>query len=228
MKIYNTDIFEKLKIRPVNVADLSNKQHDFEIVKNAVTDIDGNSYDGIYIGGKLWMTSNLRTTKYNDGTSILTFESAKSLTSPCYACPDVDEPRSKDYGLYYNFSAVKTEKLAPKGWYIPDIHDWTYLFECIAKNDKYNLLPSHTEPFNSAAIAKSLCSIDDWNSSNFKNAVGYDCALNNTTGFNGFPAGYYVDGKCKCIHDSAFFFGALLFVTITRHGMYVQPIIMVL
>ena len=37
-------------------------------IPNAVTDIDGNSYDAVRIGEQVWMASNLRTTKYADNT----------------------------------------------------------------------------------------------------------------------------------------------------------------
>ena len=37
---------------------------------NVITDADGNVYTSVTIGTQEWMTENLRTSKYSDGTSI--------------------------------------------------------------------------------------------------------------------------------------------------------------
>jgi hypothetical protein len=60
-----------------------------------VTDADGNVYTTMKIGNQVWMTENLRTTKYNDGTVIpvVTDSSAWSaLATPgfCYYNNTID------------------------------------------------------------------------------------------------------------------------------------------
>lgn len=54
---------------------------------NHVNDIDGNTYQIVTIGNQIWMAENLKTTRFNDGTSIpnVTDASAWSaLTTPGY------------------------------------------------------------------------------------------------------------------------------------------------
>jgi len=98
-----------------------------------VTDADGNTYHTIQIGTQLWMVENLKTTKYNDGTKIPTIkiiignEFSKLLT-PAYCWYKSDSVTFKNtFGALYNGYAVSTGKLAPMGWHVPSLDDWTKL-----------------------------------------------------------------------------------------------------
>ncbi len=107
------------------------------------TDIDGNVYQTVTIGAQTWMTSNLRTTKYNDGTPIpdVTGNAAwTALLTPGY-CRSTDNTTSADtigsYGLLYNWYAVNTGKLCPTGWHVPTLVDWNNLTNFLI-NNHYN------------------------------------------------------------------------------------------
>jgi len=104
-----------------------NKEDDPEIV----SDIDGNEYNTVKIGGQVWMKENLKTTKLNDGTAfplVTGYTEWFSLTTPGYCWYDNNEATFKDdYGAMYNWYAVETGKLCPSGWHVPTDGDWQQL-----------------------------------------------------------------------------------------------------
>ena len=73
-----------------------------DVISNAVTDYDGNSYDAVRIGNQVWMASNLRTTHYANGEDIPEGNTT-SYTEPCRYTPSTDVAA---YGYLYNWPAV--------------------------------------------------------------------------------------------------------------------------
>ncbi len=96
-----------------------------------VTDIDGNVYHAVTIDTQTWMTENLKTTRFRDGTRIpLVADSTEwsKLTSPGYCWYKNDEATYKGvYGALYNWYTVNTGKLCPAGWHIPGDPEWSAL-----------------------------------------------------------------------------------------------------
>jgi uncharacterized protein (TIGR02145 family) len=96
-----------------------------------VTDIDGNTYRTVRIGGQVWMAENLRTTKYNDGTAIPLVTDNNTwygLSTPAYCWYDNDRSKNAPtYGALYNWYTVNTGKLCPTGWHAPTDSEWTAL-----------------------------------------------------------------------------------------------------
>ena len=103
-----------------------------------VTDVDGNVYKTVTIGTQIWMTENLKTTKYRDGSEIprVTDNTEwSSLTTGAYCWYKNDEAKYRDlYGAYYNFYAVNTGKLCPTGWHVPTDTEWTELINYLGGN----------------------------------------------------------------------------------------------
>jgi len=93
-----------------------------------VTDIDGNIYHTIKIGGQIWMVENLKTTKYNDGTNIPNVTDNNqwvSSTSGAYCNYNNDVSNATTYGRLYNWYAVNNNrKIAPSGWHVPTDDEW--------------------------------------------------------------------------------------------------------
>jgi uncharacterized protein (TIGR02145 family) len=105
-----------------------------EATDEVVLDYDGNLYNSVTIGTQTWLKENLKTTKYNDGTSVplVTDNTAWSnLSTPGYCWYNNDIFFKNPYGALYNWYAVNTGKLCPAGWHVSTYSDWytleTYL-----------------------------------------------------------------------------------------------------
>lgn len=156
--------------------------------RNTITDIDGNVYHTVKIGTQTWMVENLKTTKYNDGTSIPYVNSSwLYLTTPGYCLYGNDTINMSIYGVLYNWYTVNTGKLAPIGWHIPTDAEWTIL-ENYLINFKYD----GTTIGNKGA--KALAASSGWSISYTEDAVGNDLTKNNITGFSALPGGYRLGG----------------------------------
>lgn len=95
-----------------------------------VYDIDGNQYEEVVIGTQTWLKPNLKTTKYNDGTTIPNVTDATTwsgLTSGAWVYYNNDANYNADYGKLYNGYAVETGNLCPTGWHVPTDAEWTVL-----------------------------------------------------------------------------------------------------
>jgi uncharacterized protein (TIGR02145 family) len=108
-----------------------------------ITDIEGNIYETVKIYRQVWMTENLKVTKFNDGTSItLVPDSATwmDLETPAYCWYNNDSTSYKEpYGALYNFYAVNTGKLCPTGWHVPTEEEWyTLISKLDAKHEPFN------------------------------------------------------------------------------------------
>jgi uncharacterized protein (TIGR02145 family) len=117
--------------KPVEVNKLFPEENKVKSSVLTVTDRDGNNYKTILIGSQTWMVENLKTTKYNDGSSIplVTDESAWiNLSTPGYCWYDNNSTTYKvTYGALYNWYTVNTGNLCPTGWHIPSNGEWTIL-----------------------------------------------------------------------------------------------------
>jgi uncharacterized protein (TIGR02145 family) len=140
-----------------------------------ITDMDGNVYTEVIIGAQTWMVENLKTTKYNDGTSIplVTGNTAwGNLTTPAYCWYDNDVAANKNtYGTLYNWYAVNTGKLAPIGWHVASDAEW-------------NTLITDLGGIDSAGGKLKETDTTHWVSPNM--------GATNETGFSALPGGYRI------------------------------------
>jgi len=103
----------------------------FETDPLSLSDVDGNVYKVIRIGTQVWMSENLKTTKYADGTVIPLVTELVTwtlLSTPGYCWYNNDEATYKtDYGALYNGYTIKRGNLCPTGWHIPTESQWDVL-----------------------------------------------------------------------------------------------------
>ena len=162
------------------------------LFKKKIKEIDGNVYTEIKIGKQVWMVENLRTTKFNDGSSIANITSEEQwndASRPGYCWYDNDIDNKNTYGALYNWYAVESGILCPKGWHVPSDAEWTQLKEYLIANG-YNYDGTTT----SNKIAISLANAKGWFASDDVGAIGntntaYD-AFRNKSGFSALPGGY--------------------------------------
>jgi uncharacterized protein (TIGR02145 family) len=148
-----------------------------------ITDIDGNIYQTVKIYKQIWMAENLRTTKYNNGTTVpLVSDSTEwfNLESPGYCWYNNDEASyRKIYGALYNFYTVNTAKICPTGWHVPTERE---LRNLILKLD-HNL-----ESVNSYGIESEIAGgkLKETGSAHWSNG---NIGATNETGFTALPGG---------------------------------------
>ncbi|MBL4586299.1 MAG: PKD domain-containing protein [Flavobacteriales bacterium] len=143
-----------------------------------VTDIDGNTYPVVTIGGQCWMAENLRTTRYRNGVVIpLVTDSIEWITqiTAAYCWYDNDNTNEATYGKLYNwFAVVDTSRICPNGWHVPSDFEMTVLTTFLGGTDIAGGQLKETGTSN-------------WESPN--------AGATNSTGFSALPGGYrFSDG----------------------------------
>lgn len=134
--------------------------------------------DEIKIGEQIWMPKNLEVTTFSNGEIIeeakdsKTWRKAGKEGRPAWCYYMFKEENGKVYGKIYNWFAVNDPRgLAPKGWHIPSLKDWTTLVESLG---------------GESVAAPKMKSTSDW---------GGNTNCDNSSGFNGLPGGYQNDAN---------------------------------
>lgn len=99
---------------------------------NLPVDGAGNVYDTVEIGTQVWLTENLKTTKYNNGVSIPLItdnDQWASMSSAAFCWYGNNSIVKEDYGALYNWWAVNVSFLCPVGYHVPTKVEWQTLIE---------------------------------------------------------------------------------------------------
>ncbi len=97
---------------------------------NTVKDVDGNIYSTVLIGDYRWMTENLKSTRFNDGSEIPCIEDQWTWLRSymaAYCFYQNNENYIDTLGFLYNWYAVNSGKLCPAGWRVPSDKEWVQL-----------------------------------------------------------------------------------------------------
>lgn len=147
-----------------------------------VTDIDGNVYPVVIIGSQHWMTQNLRTTRYRDGSiipKVMDGTTWSTLTTGAWSNYENNSGYDSTYGKLYNWYAASNPDLCPIGWHLPTDDEWTQLADQLSG-------------WNVAGGKLKATTL--WNSPN--------AGATNETCFSGFPGGIRVhNGEFSGIGD---------------------------
>jgi len=169
---------------------------------NDVSDYEGNSYKTARIGKYVWMTQNLRSTQYRDGTNI-----------PNAVSYNNNEQNTMVLGKLYTWDAAMnqstdtlTQGACPNGWHIPTTSEWNNLIDFYGgwqnagfymkdiQNGMWNELNENTN-FN-GDIAFPASGYRVYNGTTFR-GLGTECY------FWGSETSYKDDGMARAISAEA-------------------------
>jgi uncharacterized protein (TIGR02145 family) len=148
----------------------------------------------VKIGNQIWMAKNLDVAHFRNGDpipeakSIRDWEKAGKNKKPAWCYFENNAKNNGGIGKLYNWYAVKDERgLAPDGWRIPSVEDWSNLLETLGgekqaikkinkksffqgltygSRRKFNYVPSAFDDLESGSVW--------WSSSEFKDPFVFD------------------------------------------------------
>jgi uncharacterized protein (TIGR02145 family) len=153
---------------------------------------NGYNYPTIILGnGQEWMSQNLRTTQYSDGTAIplvtdpnqwaANYNNGTTLPMMCWYNNDQASYTANNFGALYNWYAVNpltngNKNVCPAGWHVPTDAEWSTFINYLDPNADGGNNP------NIAGGKMKSTGTQYWLSPN-QDAT-------NESGFSGHPCGY--------------------------------------
>jgi len=163
----------------------------------------------VRIGTQVWMTRNLNVSKYRNGDLIPQVTDPtqwQNLTTGAWCYYDNNAANGAVYGKLYNWFAVNDPRgLAPAGWHVPSIAEYTLLTNFLGGEDiAGNKMKATTGWIPYSGVTSSNSSGFTGLPGGYRNgdatfaAVGYAgywwCSTENKTTFAWGHALYYING----------------------------------
>ena len=167
-----------------------------------IADIEENTYNIVKIGAQAWMAENLKATKFNDGTLILTTTlDISAEAAPIYQWVNGD---LATYGRLYTWYVVDavsngSKNVCPTGWHVPTDVEWETLKtnfggEAVAGGKLKETGTTHWETPNTGAT--------------------------NETGFTALPNGYRnLTGAFVSLLNTGYFWSSSQDLSVTTQGL---------
>lgn len=87
----------------------------FSKLTGTLTDIDGNVYQTLALGGQVWMAGDLKVTRFQDGSEI----------------PGVTETTIRTGSGYSWYAVSDGRKICPAGWHVPSYAEWVSMYNSL-------------------------------------------------------------------------------------------------
>ena len=146
-----------------------------------VNDIEGNTYHVLRAGNSYWMSEDLKTKKYNDSSSLSRPEPRKYFFYE--EEPALCSHRANAPVMYTWYALSQNDGICPKGWHVPDVSEWVYLFRVIDHPEEmlsgaFQFISSDGRSVHTDSICLwwSVTSVDDHTESAW--AAGFDFTQN--------------------------------------------------
>jgi len=166
----------------------------------------------ITIGAQVWMTKNLDVDTFRNGDPIpqaKTFEEwdkADENKQPAWCYYDNDPANGAKYGKLYNWYAVNDSRgLAPVGFHIPTVAEWTKLEDFLGSDAGTKMKSKSGWNSYTTGGSKTCPNCVSWNAEYRRKVPCHTCQDwrlvsapkvsnsgngTNTSGFSGLPGGY--------------------------------------
>jgi uncharacterized protein (TIGR02145 family) len=151
-----------------------------------VTDIDGNTYNTVQIGTQVWMSENLKTSRYRNGgliPNVVDDTELEALTTGAW-CYNHFAGNNAINDKFYNWFATQGDSLCPTGWHVPSDAEWTVLVDYLGGK-------------RVAGGKLKFAGTAYWNSPN--------TGATNESGFSALPSGYLLNGSFRYIRNLVYF-----------------------
>jgi uncharacterized protein (TIGR02145 family) len=125
---------------------------------------------------QVWMTTNLDLTTYKNGDPIPQVTDPNewaALTTGAWCYFNNDPAHGEIYGKLYNWYAVTDPRgLAPAGWHIPSLEEWTTLIDCLGGSQIAGGKAKTTGTIEDGTGLWRAPNVDATNESNFSGLPG--------------------------------------------------------